>query len=154
MPAHADLAADATPTPRSRLGEVPRPQLDAVLDRGPGAFLRCVELTPHFRARRFAGWQIVRFIDNDPDLTGVDLQPGDVVTAVNGHLIVRPRNLHALWLELRAASHIVVSAERDGEPFELRFDVVDPVGPMGPSDAVGPIDPIGPIDRGATEHGP
>jgi hypothetical protein len=127
-------AREPVPAPRSimRRGTIERAALDAVLDRGPGVFLGRFELTPHFRGQRFAGWSIVRFLDSGTYFAGVDLQPGDVVMTVNGHTVARPRNLQELWLELRLAEAIVVQAERDGERFELRFDVIDTPGPTAP----------------------
>ena len=140
-PAPEASMADTAPRPREpapaprafmRRGTIDRALLDAVLDRGPGLFLGGFELAPHFRDQRFAGWAIVRFLDSGTYFGGVDLQPGDVVMKVNGHAVARPRNLQELWLHLRLAKAIVVQAERDGHPFELRFDVIDAPGPTGP----------------------
>jgi S1-C subfamily serine protease len=130
----APRAHEPAPAPRAfmRRGTIDRALLDAVLDRGPGLFLGRFELAPHFRDQRFAGWSIVRFLDSGTYFGGVDLQPGDVVMKVNGHAVARPRNLQELWLQLRLAKAIVVQAERDGHPFELRFDVIDAPGPSGP----------------------
>ena len=116
----------------TRRGTIDRAALDAVLDRGPGVFLGGFELAPHFRDQRFAGWAIVRFLDSGTYFGHVDLRPGDVVMTVNGHTVARPRNLQELWLDLRLAESIVVQAERDGQPFELRFDVIDAPGPSAP----------------------
>lgn len=116
----------------SRRGSIERATLDAVLDRGPGSFLGGFELAPHFRGQRFAGWAIVRFFESGRSLSSVDLRPGDVVMTVNGYTIARPRHLQELWLELRISQAIVVQAEREGQPFELRFDVIDSPGTPAP----------------------
>jgi hypothetical protein len=116
----------------SRRGTIERATLDAVLDRGPGSFLGGFELAPHFRGQRFAGWAIVRFFESGRSLSSVDLRPGDVVMTVNGYTIARPRHLQELWLELRISQAIVVQAEREGHPFELRFDVIDSPGIPAP----------------------
>ncbi|HWN69299.1 MAG TPA: hypothetical protein VNM90_16780 [Haliangium sp.] len=133
-PEAAPSPREPAPAPRaiSRRGTIDRAALDAVLDRGPGVFLGGFELTPHFRDQRFAGWAIVRFLDSGTYFGNVDLQPGDVVMTVNGHTVARPRNLQELWLDLRLAEAIVVQAERDGQPFELRFDVIDESAPSAP----------------------
>jgi hypothetical protein len=125
---------EPAPAPRAiaRRGTIDRAALDEVLDRGPGVFLGGFELAPHFRDQRFAGWSIVRFLDSGTYFGNVDLQPGDVVMTVNGRTVARPRNLQELWLDLRLAEAIVVQAERDGQPFELRFDVIDAAGPSAP----------------------
>jgi type II secretory pathway component PulC len=115
-----------------RRGTIERAVLDAVLDRGPGSFLGGFELAPHFRGQRFAGWAIVRFLESGRALRSVDLRPGDVVMTVNGYTIARPRHLQELWLELRMSQAIVVQAERAGQPFELRFDVIDSPAPPAP----------------------
>jgi hypothetical protein len=135
------MAPDAEPAPKepapapreiTRRGTIDRAALDAVLDRGPGVFLGGFELAPHFRDQRFAGWAIVRFLDSGTYFGNIDLRPGDVVMTVNGHTVARPRNLQELWLDLRLAQSIVVQAERGGQPFELRFDVIDAPGPSAP----------------------
>jgi type II secretory pathway component PulC len=133
-PATAPAPREPAPAPReiTRRGTIERAALDAVLDRGPGVFLGGFELAPHFREQRFAGWSIVRFLDSGTYFGSIDLRPGDVVMTVNGHTVARPRNLQELWLDLRMAESIVVRAERDGQPFELRFDVIDAAGPSAP----------------------
>lgn len=139
-PADGDTSrpvASASPAPAAlpaglRRGTIARAALDAVLDRGPGSFLGGFELAPHFRGERFAGWAIVRFLESGRSLGSVDLRPGDVVMTVNGYTIARPRHLQELWLALRISQAIVVEAERAGQPFELRFDVIDSPGTPAP----------------------
>lgn len=110
---------------RTRTGEVDRPTLHEVLDRGPGAFLRGVEISARIHNDRFTGWRVVQFMPNEHRFDAYDLVPGDVVRTVNGHEISRPNHLHDLWEELRDAEAIVVAVERGGAPFELRLDVLD-----------------------------
>jgi S1-C subfamily serine protease len=131
-PVGATSQAPATLPAGSRRGTIERTTLDAVLDRGPGSFLGGFEVAPHFRSQRFAGWAIVRFLESGRVLSSVDLRPGDVVMTVNGYTIARPRHLQELWLELRISQAIVVKAEREGQPFELRFDVIDSPGTPAP----------------------
>lgn len=114
----------ATPV-KAKWGQVSRDQLLVVLDQGPAAFLAGVELQPYFREQRFAGWQIVRFWPGDPRFAAVDIEPGDVVTAINGREIMKPQHLFEVWSELRDAAEIVVSGQRASTRFELRFEVVD-----------------------------
>ncbi len=120
----ASAAPPVSARVRTRRGSISRAQLVAVLDRGPGAFLRAIEVRPHFRDRQFAGWQLMAI--SATAAGALDLQPGDIILAVNERRIVRPRHLHALWTELRGSDEIVVQAEREGRPFEIRFDVTDP----------------------------
>lgn len=128
-PAEEPAAAPAPePEPeigRTRHGMVARADLDAVLDRGPGAFLGGFSLAPHFRERRFAGWQIVALTVGAAALARIDLRPGDIVASINGHPVERPRHLSDLWAALRSADAIVVRVERAGQPFVLHFEVVN-----------------------------
>jgi len=117
--------ATAAPPVKAELGSVRRAQLLKELDKGPAAFLAGVQLEPYFREERFAGWEIVKFWPGDPRFAAVDLQPGDVVTAVNGHEIMKPQNLFEVWSQLREATVIVVTGQRANTRFELRFQVVD-----------------------------
>lgn len=110
---------------KAKKGSVKREDLLAILDQGPAAFLAGVELAPYFREQRFAGWEIVKFWPNDPRFAAVDLQPGDVVTAVNGRELMKPQHFFAVWTALRDASEIVVQGQRANARFELRFRVVD-----------------------------
>jgi hypothetical protein len=121
-----DVREEAPPTEgRARMGEVDRPTLHAVLDQGPGVFLRGVEISARIHNDRFTGWRVVQFMPNEHRFDAYDLVPGDVVMAVNGSQISRPNHLHDLWEQLRDAETIVVAVERDGAPFELRLDVRD-----------------------------
>ena len=108
-----------------------RTDLDYVLDAGPGAFLARFEVRPHFNGKRFSGWELLGFSEPQSGLASSGLVPGDVVTKVNQQSLERPENLQKLWTALRQAPAIVVSGFRDGEQFELRFDV----GDSGPSPA-------------------
>ena len=120
----AQASAPVT-TGRSRGGDLERSALEAILDQGPGTFLRGVEITAQFHNDRFTGWKVVQFMPSEHRFDPYDLVPGDIVKTVNGHQISRPNHLHDLWEELRETSTIVVALERDGAPFELQFDVVD-----------------------------
>jgi hypothetical protein len=120
----ADTAVTQKPSAQvsRRGGKVERPALQRVLDRGIGTFLADVELAPHLDVRQhFVGWEIVRF-----SYPGVDLHPGDVVTAVNRRSLEKPDDAQKLWEDLRASDAIVVAGERDGVPFLLRYEVVEP----------------------------
>ncbi len=49
----------------------------------------------------------------------------DTVVAVNARPIERPEQALQTWNELRVASAIVVDYLRDGEPRQLRFEILD-----------------------------
>lgn len=112
---------------RSRVLKVSRAQLNRILDGGVGKLLTSMEVRAVVRDGNFAGWEII-----DLQNPWIDLVPGDVVTAVNGQPIETPAQVQTLWLGLRGVDAIVVSAQRGGVPFELRFDV------QGEGEAQGP----------------
>jgi type II secretory pathway component PulC len=116
--------------PKTRWGSVDRARLLEVLDQGPAAFLAGVKIQPYFLDQRFAGWEIVSFWPRDSRFAAVDLQPGDVITKVNGRKIMKPKQLFDLWSKMREVSEIVVTGKRANEPFELRFQVIG--GPQPP----------------------
>ena len=109
--------------PTEAAGVIARTELIAVLDRGPGRFLAGIEVEPVFEGKQFTGWEIVRFEPADARFGAAPLAPGDVVTAVNTKSISRPRQLQAVWDELRAANALVIEGERGGSPFALRYDI-------------------------------
>jgi len=116
-------ARPPTPIPIDAAGVIPRPDLLAVLDRGPGQFLVGIVVEPVFRGKQFAGWEIVSFDPADARFGAAPLEPGDIVTAVNARSISRPRQLQAVWDELRAAQALIIEGERGGQAFALRYDI-------------------------------
>lgn len=126
--------------------EIERAEVDEALERGPGAWLQEIEVEPHFEDDAFAGWELVDFETPDP-FEEIGLRRGDVVTALNGHGLERPEYLHAVFVDLRAASAIVVEGQRDGRPFEIEIPIERADGRDAPD-----ADP--PAERDADESGP
>jgi len=122
--------------PLTRTGTIRRDELDTVLDAGPGAFLRGMTVDAEIVDRRLRGWRIRRFWPDDPRFERVDLLPGDVVLAVNGHLIVRPEHFQRVWDGLREAKVLFVEVERAGAVFQLQYTIVD--SPAQPGNNSGP----------------
>ena len=81
---------EAPPGKGLRSGTIERARLLAVLDNGPGQFLRQLEVTARMEGNRFIGWQLVQLLDRKGPLVDVDVVPGDVLLAVNGRTISRP----------------------------------------------------------------
>src|SRR5512138_407456 len=52
-------APAAAPGKGARTGTIARARLVAVLDAGPGMFLRQLEVSPRLAGNRFIGWQLV-----------------------------------------------------------------------------------------------
>jgi hypothetical protein len=130
--APAPPAEPAAPRgPLARAGRIPREQLDAVLDAGPGAFLRGIQVDAEVVDRRLRGWRIRRFWPGDARFAQVDLLPGDLVLSVNGHLIVRPEHLQSVWDGLRDAHRLTVEVDRQGAIYQLDYTIVDSPAPSG-----------------------
>jgi S1-C subfamily serine protease len=128
--AAASPAAAPTATPSGkalRTGTIARARLVAVLDAGPGTFLRQLEVAPRMAGDRFVGWQLVQLLDRSGPLRDVDLAPGDVLLAVNGKPVARPEQLQVLWDSLRTANEVSARLRRGEQPLELRFTVEPPV---------------------------
>jgi type II secretory pathway component PulC len=103
-----------------------RSAVRAVVARGLGAFLQHVEFDerPVFIGGKFHGFRIAALHD-DSFFRGVDLKPGDVVTAVNGFPIERPEQAESVFESLQVASELRVTYEREGHARELVFAIVD-----------------------------
>lgn len=131
QPAEAELPAaaaeparpEAPPGKGLRSGTIERAKLIAVLDGGPGAFLRQLEITPRMDGRRFVGWQLVQLLDHDGPLHDVDVVPGDVLLAVNGRPLSRPDQLQSVWDSLRTANELRAQLWRGDGKLELAFAI-------------------------------
>jgi len=122
-PAVAPERQVAPPGKGLRSGTIERARLIAVLDSGPGAFLRQLEVTAHMDGQRFVGWQLVQLIDRTGPLNDVDIVPGDVLLAVNGKPLSRPDQLQAVWDSLRTANTIDAELWRGNAKLTLSFAV-------------------------------
>jgi type II secretory pathway component PulC len=131
-PAAAPVVAAERPTAPPgkglRTGTIERARLIAVLDSGPGAFLRQLEVTPRMDGQRFVGWQLVQLLDQTGPLHDVDVVPGDVLLAVNGKPLSRPDQLQAVWDSLRTANQIDAELWRGDAKLTLSF-LVEPKVP-------------------------
>ena len=133
--AKTPAAPEAAPRPEAppgkglRTGTIERARLIAVLDHGPGAFLRQLEVTPRMDGNRFVGWQLVQLIDHTGPLADVDVVPGDVLLAVNGQPLSRPDQLQSVWDSLRTANEVVADLWRGNAKLQLRFAIEPKVAP-------------------------
>jgi type II secretion system protein C len=105
---------------------VPRSVVRAAISDGLGVFLQRVDIDdqPVMTGGKFHGFRIAGL--RDPDFwAGVDLKPGDVVTAVNGMPIERPEQAQTALESLEGAKELRVAYDRDGQPHELVYAIVD-----------------------------
>jgi hypothetical protein len=98
---------------------VGRWELNAVLDRGPAAFLQRVGASAEARHGHFYGWRIGGAVAGIPVL-----RAGDVVVEVNGSRLERPEEFIECWEAARFASEITVQLERGEAVMRLRWPVV------------------------------
>jgi hypothetical protein len=89
-----------------------RAQVDQVLLRRPGWLLTKIEIEEVLRQNKFVGWRLVRL---PSEWDGSGLQPGDVVTDVNGLSLEKPDDLWNAWLAMADANELKIAFERDGK---------------------------------------
>ena len=125
-PAPATSAAPPVPGSDADAHTLRRSAVREALSQGLGAFLQHVELygQPVRLDGKFHGFRIAALHDAK-FWSGVDLKPGDVVTAVNGLPIERPGQAQNVFDSPEVARELRVSYERDGKPRELVFPIVD-----------------------------
>jgi type II secretion system protein C len=130
QPVEAPVASASTPAaaPARAAPEhvVSRSAVTAVVSEGLGMFLRRVDIDdqPVFVAGKFHGFRIAGL--RDPQFwSGVDIKPGDVVTSVNGFPIEHPEQAQTAFESLEVASELRVAVEREGQPRELVYPIVD-----------------------------
>lgn len=122
--APAPPPAPKAPPPAPPNDTLARKDVVAVIDAGFGSFLGLVEVEPALDKGAFVGWTIVAL--RPPEFwTGVDLKPGDVVTAVNGQRIERDTEAFAVFQGLRVADGVNVTYRRAGEARALRYRIID-----------------------------
>ena len=114
---------EAPPGKGLRSGTIERAHLIAVLDQGPGAFLRQLEVTPRMDGGRFVGWQLVQLLDPKSPLRDVDIVAQDVLLAVNGKPLTRPDQLQSVWDSLRTANEVRALVWRGDAKLELAFAI-------------------------------
>jgi hypothetical protein len=131
---------DAAPPPP---GAVWRKDVNTVLDEGLGRFLQKVALEPELQQGAFLGFRVVEL--RPPSWwQGVDIQPGDVVTLVNGMPIEQPTEAHAAFESLRKSDKLTVKYLRGGEARELSYRIMDKPTAQPAEPAVKPAEPVKP----------
>jgi hypothetical protein len=116
---------EAAPGKGLRTGTIARDKLIAVLNAGPGTFLRQLEVTPKKHGERFVGWELVQVVDRTSPLVDLDLVAGDVLLAINGKPISRPDQLQQVWESLRTANEVTAQLWRGDSQLTLAF-AIDP----------------------------
>jgi type II secretion system protein C len=126
VPAAAPKAArPAAPAPLDD-HHLARSVVHDVVSQGLGTFLQHVDVAdqPVLAGGKFHGFRIAALRDS-PFWEGVDLKPGDVVTRVNGFPIEHPEQAQTAFESLDVSSELRVDYERDGQPRELVYAIVE-----------------------------
>lgn len=131
----AKLAAGTKPAASPlQNGTLKRADVERVVDAGLGRFLGLVAIEPSLSQGKFKGWSIVGL--QPPELWGgVDLQPGDVVTKINGMAIEREVEAFDAFQAVRQAPTLEISYLRQNQPRTLRFTIVGAPSPALPKAA-------------------
>lgn len=103
--------------------ELKRSDVRDAIQRGPGYFLQNVALDENVVMvnGKFHGW-VLRGIN---ELWIIDLNPGDVITKVNGVVPEQPDDAVTALQSLEKAKSLKVEYERNGKPRTLELPIVD-----------------------------
>jgi type II secretory pathway component PulC len=124
--ASAHTVSRPAPAPSAPPHVLARSTVRATVAQGLGALLQHVEFDdkPAQVGGKFHGFRIAALHDASW-WNGVDVKVGDVITLVNGLPIERPEQAQRAFESLESASELRVSYERDSEPRELVYPIVD-----------------------------
>jgi S1-C subfamily serine protease len=124
-PAPAPVAKPVAPTaPRAASTTIRRADVTSVVDAGFGYFLERVQVEPSLDSGRFRGWTIVE-LTPPAFWDAVDLNPGDIVTSVNGLPIEREMDAWSAFESLKTAKELDVAYFRGGAERKLAYRIVD-----------------------------
>lgn len=129
-PAEAPQAAAEPAEPpalpeRVDAGALQRARVLAVLQEGAGRFLQKLKTEPHLERGKFVGWRIVRLFEQQPEMRGEVLRPGDTLMRVNGQSIERPEEFLHVWQEMRTSGELVLQIRRAGHDSTVRYTIAD-----------------------------
>lgn len=117
-PPSAMVSSEAPP------GKLYRDDVVRFVDAGFPKFLQRIEVSADVRDGKFAGWVVRALYPRDFWQT-VDLQPGDVVTQVNGSPVERETQAYDTFVALKTAPRLNVNYVRSGQPRTLGYDIIE-----------------------------
>jgi type II secretory pathway component PulC len=125
-PAPATVAPVEQPAAALDDHSLRRSVVRGVVRGGLGLFLQKVALDeqPALKEGHFHGFRVAALHD-EGFWKGVDLRPGDVVVRVNGMPIEHPEEALEAFHSLEVASELRVAYEREGQPREIAYRIVD-----------------------------
>lgn len=109
------------PEPDVPEGSISRGRMDQVLRRGPGWLLNQVDIAEVLNGNKWVGWKITRL---PTDWSRAGIQPGDVISKVNGASLENQDDLWDAFVKLTEASELRIAYERDGKAGEAVIPIV------------------------------
>ncbi|MBI4700315.1 MAG: serine protease [Deltaproteobacteria bacterium] len=137
------------PAPKRPERYLDRTELHAVLREGPATLLELVPIEEVLDKGAFVGWRVLEL---PLQWQGAEIEPGDVVTAVNGMPIEKPPEMWAAWTTLSVASELKIAYQREGEKRVLAIPIVGEAGPA--ATALTGAAPAGAASAPAPRRGP
>lgn len=116
-------AVEEAPLPK---GSIARSYVDHVLRQGPGWLLDKVPVEEVVTGGKFIGWRVREL---PADWSSGELQPGDVVTALNGMAVETPNEFWAAWSSVAAASSLKVAFLRGKDARSMTLSIVGKADP-------------------------
>ncbi|MEZ4286931.1 MAG: hypothetical protein R3A47_02035 [Polyangiales bacterium] len=105
--------------------QVSRGELRRTVDGGLGRFFQTVHVSPAMKAQKFIGFRLENIATDSP-VEGLALEPGDIVTRVNGSSIDRPEQALSVWSRLADGDQIVIDFLHGDAPRSTTIPIVDP----------------------------
>lgn len=96
-------------------GVLERTELEAVLARGPQAFIAGLVVEAVLEGKRFQGFRIVEILPESPLYQNRVLKPGDVILKVNGQPLERPDQFMQIWEKIQQKQKLELIWKRDSE---------------------------------------
>ena len=101
--------------------EVQRGTVDALLGN-MGALAKGARIVPETKDGKPAGFRLFSIRPDGP-FAKIGLQNGDVISAINGMEMTSPDNALAVYTKLKAASHLSVGVERNGQKITKEYNI-------------------------------
>jgi hypothetical protein len=120
------------PTPA---GTIAWQHVDLVTGRGPGWLLGQLGPEPYRPRGRFEGWRITAVFPDAPELCdgGCDLQPGDVILAVEGDKLETPTAYSAMFERAPTLAALRVVRVRGGVREDITYRITPRPLPATPA---------------------
>ena len=122
QPPPVAAVASARQAPQPPPGHLSRNDVDRVLvERGPAWIFRRVRLEEVILPDgKFSGWRIAGLPE---EWRAIDVQPGNVVSKVNGMPVETHDDAWEIWKNVASSSAVILTVLRDGKAREIRIPI-------------------------------